>query len=142
MTFKIGDRVKINTNYPETRFQGDTGVVSANDWDPFVEVEMDPGNPEWATYDYSGLFFAKELDHAPKPSLATAVGLEPQTRRILNHLEKRGSISAMEAIAAYGCTRLAAQVFKLRKAGFDVLTDLREDEAGHRYARYSLPKAA
>jgi hypothetical protein len=73
-----------------------------------------------------------------RPSIATTVGLYPQTRTILRHLEKRGSISPMEALMAYGCTRLAARIHELREAGFDISTDLRTDQAGHRYARYRM----
>ncbi len=75
-----------------------------------------------------------------KPTLATSVSLQPQTRKILGHLLKRGSISPMEALVGYGCFRLAAQVFKLRKAGYDVRTNLKEDNVGHQYARYILVK--
>lgn len=81
-----------------------------------------------------------EMDNAtkPKPTLAKTVGLYPQTRTILRHLEKRGSISPMEALMAYGCTRLAARIHELREAGFEIGTTMRTDAAGHRYARYKL----
>jgi hypothetical protein len=65
-------------------------------------------------------------------------GLEPLPARILKHLRARKSISPMEALASYGTTRLAAAIFKLRRAGFDITTQINHDQAGHGYARYTL----
>lgn len=62
----------------------------------------------------------------------------PQARKVLSHLERRGSISPMEAIITYGITRLAARVHELRNVGFPVTTTLKHDEVGKTYARYSL----
>jgi len=64
----------------------------------------------------------------------------PQARKVLSHLERRGSISPMEAIITYGITRLAARVFELREIGITVLTTLKRDENGKPYARYTLQK--
>lgn len=66
------------------------------------------------------------------------LSVSPQARRILNHLEKRGSISPMEAIITYGITRLAARVYELRRIGVDVQTNMKSDESGKHYARYTL----
>lgn len=66
------------------------------------------------------------------------LSVTPQARQVLNHLEKRGSISPMEAIITYGITRLAARIFELREIGITVLTNLKRDENGKPYARYTL----
>jgi len=66
------------------------------------------------------------------------IKLFPQTRKVLLHLEKRGSISPLEAFGTYGITRLAARVHELRKAGYSIVKSLNRDEAGKPYARYSL----
>lgn len=73
-----------------------------------------------------------------KPTLADTLRLYPQTRKVLNHIERRGSISPLEAFGTYGMTRLGARIFELRRAGFNILTDLRADEMGRVYARYTL----
>lgn len=73
-----------------------------------------------------------------RPSLADAINLYPQTRKVLVHLEKHGSISPLEAMGVYKITRLAARINELRKIGFRIITDLREDATGTRYASYAL----
>lgn len=71
-------------------------------------------------------------------ALSSAIGLYPQTRQVLAHLESKGSISPLEAFGVYGITRLAARINELRKAGMEVTTDMRKDAKGTRYASYSL----
>ena len=66
------------------------------------------------------------------------LSVSPQARRVLAHLERRGSISPMEAIITYGITRLAARVYELRRIGLPVETELKRDEGGKPYARYTL----
>ncbi|MDD5395283.1 MAG: helix-turn-helix domain-containing protein [Thiothrix sp.] len=75
-----------------------------------------------------------------KPTIFGSLKLQPQTRKILAHLNKRGSISPMEALVTYGCFRLAAQIFKLRQVGYNIVTDVRKDNVAHQYARYVLRK--
>lgn len=72
------------------------------------------------------------------PSLATMINLYPQTRKVLAHLERTGSISPLEAFGVYRITRLAARIKELRDVGFNIVTDLKEDATGTRYASYRL----
>ena len=44
---------------------------------------------------------------------------------ILNHLKTHGSITSMEAIAKYNCTRLSHYILLLRKDGHKII-DIRE----------------
>ena len=39
---------------------------------------------------------------------------------ILNHLKQNGTITSMQAIMTYGCTRLSAVIFNLRKDGHSI----------------------
>lgn len=64
--------------------------------------------------------------------------LHPSDKIILKHLKRRKSISPMEALASYGCARLAPRIFNLRQAGYNISTQINRDEPGHRYARYTL----
>lgn len=64
--------------------------------------------------------------------------LHPFERIILRHLKARGSISPMEALTSYGTSRLAPKILNLRKAGYDITTEIMKDEPGHRYARYTF----
>ena len=67
-----------------------------------------------------------------------SVNLPPHAARILKHLEARATISPMEALASYSNFRLAASIHVLRRAGYNIATDYRKDEVGHKYARYTL----
>jgi hypothetical protein len=42
----------------------------------------------------------------------------------------------MEALNVYGIYRLAARIKEIRNAGYRVLTEMRQDDVGHKYARY------
>ena len=59
-----------------------------------------------------------------------------QTQTVLTHLQRRGSISPMEALTSYGIYRLAAEIYRLREEGYGIFTHNKKDEAGHKYARY------
>ena len=120
------------------------GTVVGHTTDDYVDV-MFPGNdilwfckPSELTMVKADIPIIPPATPAKKAPIARAVGLYPLTKTILRHMEKRGSISPMEALLTYGCARLAARIHEIRQAGIDVTTDLRTDEAGHRYARYSL----
>jgi hypothetical protein len=75
---------------------------------------------------------------APKPSIANDLRLTPQAKTVLRHLNKRGTVSPMEALVTYGISRLAACIYELRKAGYVVDTQIKQDEQGHRYSNYTL----
>lgn len=47
---------------------------------------------------------------------------ENQFQKIRQHLVTQGTITSMEAIKLYGCTRLADRIFQLRKKGWDIQT--------------------
>ena len=67
-----------------------------------------------------------------------------QRRAVLEHLEKFGSITSMEAFEKYGATRLSAIIFEFRKLGYDIET--RDVTTKNRYgetctyAKYVLNK--
>ena len=64
--------------------------------------------------------------------------------RILKHLQEYGSITPMEALEQYGCYRLGARVFDLRRDGYEINTTIVEgtDRNGEpmKYARYTMEK--
>lgn len=64
--------------------------------------------------------------------------METQLKTILHHL-KISPLTPMDALSCFGCFRLAARIFDLRKAGYIINTEMIEDEeTGARYAQYSL----
>jgi hypothetical protein len=70
--------------------------------------------------------------------LTRAINLSPQQKTILQHLMSGRSISTMESIIVYKIGRLSDVILKLRRKGFPVDTDVRVDNAGTKYSRYSL----
>lgn len=66
---------------------------------------------------------------------------------VLEHLEKYGSITSMEAITEYGATRLSAIIYKLRHQGYNISTEMltvkskRYGRTTH-YGKYTLIKGA
>ena len=49
-----------------------------------------------------------------------------QMQAILEHLQKYGTITSMEAIQKYGCTRLADKIMKLKERGYIINTVMME----------------
>lgn len=69
-----------------------------------------------------------------------------QNERILNHLRECGSITPLDALKEYGCMRLGARIYDLKRAGYQIESRIesRKNRNGERvtYARYSLKESA
>tara|TARA_R100000781_G_scaffold15532_3_gene12856 strand:+ start:3143 stop:3517 length:375 start_codon:yes stop_codon:yes gene_type:complete len=64
-----------------------------------------------------------------------------QTQRILNHIERTGSISQREAYIDYGVQSFHRRLTDLREQGHNLVGHLRyHPTTGQRYTRYSLGK--
>ena len=65
-----------------------------------------------------------------------------QTTRVLEYLKAKGSITQMEAMETLGCSRLAARIADLRKAGHTIHAErvVRHNRFGERcvVAEYTL----
>lgn len=64
-----------------------------------------------------------------------------QKEQILEHIEKYGSITPLEAQKLYGCMRLGARIWDLRKDGFEIVREIVEVETKSgkaRVARYRM----
>lgn len=64
-----------------------------------------------------------------------------QKEQILEHIEKYGSITPLEAQKLYGCMRLGARIWDLRKDGFEIVREIVEVETRSgkaRVARYRM----
>ena len=66
---------------------------------------------------------------------------QTKTEKVLEHLQKHGSITSLEAIDLYGVTRLSAIIFNLRKRyTIDGVSSECTDRYGNtaRYVKYVL----
>ena len=66
-----------------------------------------------------------------------------QDQTILNHLKSGRSITAVEAVRLYNCYRLSANIERLRKAGYNIVTHYEKNSRSTgRHARYELKGVA
>lgn len=63
-----------------------------------------------------------------------------QCELIMGHLRAGYSITPLEALALFGCFRLAARIKDLREAGHNIRSD-EVEQGGKTFARYSLEAA-
>ena len=62
-----------------------------------------------------------------------------QCDAVLRHIQDFGSVTALQAMALFGCYRLAARIKDLRDMGYPILTHMDEHVKGT-HARYTLKK--
>ena len=69
-----------------------------------------------------------------------------QTSLIRAYLLKKGSITSWEAIKRFGCTRLSAKIYDLRKEGFSIKSEpvTKKNRYGYTvtFSKYILAKKA
>ena len=62
-----------------------------------------------------------------------------QDQTVLNHLKSGQTITQAEAAKSYGYYRLSANIERLRKAGYDIVTHYERNSSGKgTHARYEL----
>lgn len=65
-----------------------------------------------------------------------------QKEQILAHIEKYGSITPLEAQQFYGCMRLGARIWDLRRDGYDIVSEIVEvptkNDGKARVAQYRM----
>lgn len=137
--FEVGDRVRVDTDSWGILQAGNKGTVyeRSAQW---VRVRFDEGSYQKGNSYHDGdLSLLPPLKKAA-PSIAKDIKLTPQARTVLKHLERRLRISPSEALITYSISRLASCIHEIRRAGYNVTTKVKEDEHGHKYARYTLVK--
>jgi hypothetical protein len=67
-----------------------------------------------------------------------------QTEKILDYMERHGSITPLEAMNELGIMRLGARIFDLKESGIEIITETvtgkNRDGETTRFARYRLEK--
>ena len=63
---------------------------------------------------------------------------EPYNCLVLRYLIEHDSITPMQAINMYDCTRLGARIFDLRERGVQIQTEKIKTKRGGEVARYTL----
>jgi hypothetical protein len=160
--YKAGDKVRVARRDAETFWTyGLTGTVVVQDvekkargWDDLdVLVEFSDkdangqGHDELSDDNSANRWWINGDNLDPVEDVLT-LGDKPfttahfragsQTSTILSHLLRGKSITNNESMLVYGIYRLSDCIHKIRNAGFDVVTDIRTDEVGRDYSRYTL----
>ena len=67
---------------------------------------------------------------------------ETQCSKIIDHIEREGSITPLDALREFGCMRLASRITDLKRKGYVITKEMEtaQNKAGEpvRYARYRL----
>lgn len=79
------------------------------------------------------------MSHEKAKEVFRAMKKDTKTRKILQHLIDKGSISSLEAFELYRATRLSAIIFVLKNTyGIEIETVDMNAKDGTRYAQYRL----
>lgn len=62
--------------------------------------------------------------------------LPPQTQEVLKLLQARGSTTQLEAGGVLRVRSLTKRISELRKAGYSIISERKQDHTGQRYVRY------
>ena len=49
---------------------------------------------------------------------------ESQCNQIIDYMKKHGSITPLEAVQHIGCLRLSGRIFDLKKAGYNITSEM------------------
>lgn len=61
-----------------------------------------------------------------------------QQEKILEHMRDRGGITPLEALDLYGCFRLGARIYDLRRRGYTIISRMVSGAEGKKFSEYSL----
>ena len=67
--------------------------------------------------------------------------MKSQSAQILAALERGEALTPLDALRDFGCMRLGARIWDLKRAGHAIGTDTVVTESGARVARYRMGKA-
>ncbi|OCG33672.1 MULTISPECIES: helix-turn-helix domain-containing protein [unclassified Gilliamella] len=63
---------------------------------------------------------------------------QSQCKNILRHLQSGKTINPLQALDQYGCLRLGARIYDLKKRGHSIDSRMVKSRNGKKYAEYSM----
>jgi len=90
----------------------------------------------WENPVMAGCTLVTPVKAAPKEPTA------PMQRAVLDLLRRKGAITSMEAQGVLRCRQLPARILELKRLGHGIITQMKLDHTGQKYARYHLEVAA
>ncbi|PBB68125.1 hypothetical protein CK228_13525 [Mesorhizobium sp. WSM4312] len=136
--FRIGQKVRI-TNTLFVNGKGGKGF-SFGDVVEIIELDRTGHWPIHAkTADGStGLLGYNEVDAVEEPAKEPTA---PMAKAVLDLLRRKGAITSLEAQGVLRCRQLPARVLDLKRLGHKIVTEMKMDPTGQKYARYHLQAA-
>ena len=64
--------------------------------------------------------------------------MNTQTQNILEYMQQGNSITPLEALNLFGCMRLGARIFEIKRSGYVVITKVKAVNGHKHVAEYSL----
>ena len=61
-----------------------------------------------------------------------------QKEQILYYMKRGNSITPIDALNKYGCFRLSAVIYDLKKEGYNIQTTMVNNPNGKKFAKYTL----
>lgn len=61
-----------------------------------------------------------------------------RTSKVLEYMRNHNTITSIEAVRLFGCTRLASIIFSLKKQWYNIASEMRDVGDGKRVTFYSL----
>ncbi|WP_164754463.1 helix-turn-helix domain-containing protein [Mesorhizobium sp. M7A.F.Ca.CA.004.02.1.1] len=125
---QAGDRVRV---------LGDLATVAS--MSPHGELRFTDRRQSWhlwASPEMSACTLHEAVKAIPKEPTA------PMQRAVLDLLRRKGAITSMEAQGVLRCRQLPARILELKRLGHGIVTQMKLDHTGQKYARYHLEVAA
>ncbi len=130
---RIGDKVMIGTHWRTSKPLGPYMVEDVKD-DAGVYLILS-GRGRWHLHESveeSGCTLVEAAPAAPQEPA------KPMTKAVLDLLKVKGSLTSIEAQGVLRCRALPKRISELKDLGWKIITELKNDTTGQRYARYHL----
>ena len=144
-TFIVGQKLTFNSRRNCSAPVGATAVVGPKGYytvpwgTEFIDIIWTDrrlhGGHTQADGGYYDFDFKSAVSVAKEPTA-------PMQRAVLDLLRRKGAITSMEAQGVLRCRQLPARVLELKRLGHEIVTEMKLDHTGQKYARYHLQAAA
>jgi hypothetical protein len=114
---------------------GPRGYYTSNWGSHFLDIVWDKSD---GNYQSNGGYHAHDFIAAEQPAKEPTA---PMAKAVLDLLRRKGAITSLEAQGVLRCRQLPARVLDLKRLGHKIVTELKVDPTGQKYARYHLQAA-
>jgi hypothetical protein len=146
----IGTLVKVSETYALDRLKGKTGKVVAYTFEHGSDIPLVDFGAGFRGH--RGEVWALQSGAHPSTDTAwflpdnhlTAVAKEPtapMSKAVLDLMRRKGAVTCLEAQGVLRCRSLPRRILDLKNLGHKIVTEMKLDPTGQKYARYHLQAA-